>query len=697
MSRLGTSLVARLVAGVVLVALAVGFVGAIVIRNSARDALRTEIEEENRAAAQRLAAELDARVGALEDSLRLLASRGDLAALTPDPTELAVALRAIRSFDSLVLMDGEGRTVTAVAARRLVDASEIPPDRQVVEALEPGEPASRVVGDGHPMIEVVAPVENPPGTVVGAVVGVASFEIVAQGVQAGFVGRTAVAFVVSEDGEVLVHPERQRVVRNQQYDLERVLAPEENRAVILERGGEEFLAAGAPAARLPVVVVLEEASAEVFGRVDDEVAELTAFLALTVGAIVVVLGLVATRLLRPLAQLARTVRRIGQGDHAARAGVTGTGEVRVVAEEVNRMAEALERRLSELEAAHREMEAAEARFRTAFDQAPVAMAIVAHDGHYEQVNPAMTAMLGRSEDELLSLTWRDITHPDDLADSERVFETARASGTRSYRLEKRYLHGDGHPVWVLVSVGFVRTALGTSSMVTHIQDISKQRQAQEEREALLRHALAAEERTNRVLESAPDATLVVLPDGRIAYANRKTVEMFGYEPTELVDQDVELLLPERFRDRHRGHRAAFVASPKARPMGAGLALWGRRKDGTEFPVEVSLSPLTIDEETRVVASVRDVTERLRAEATSRALDAMRTRQRQAVELNDNIVQGLTVAKWAFERQRLEEARTAVERTLEAARALIQDMLREASAMDLAPGDLVRQRPADLNT
>ena len=88
--------------------------------------------------------------------------------------------------------------------------------------------------------------------------------------------------------------------------------------------------------------------------------------------------------------------------------------------------------------------------------------------------------------------------------------------------------------------------------------------------------------------------VIVDPDGLMQLVNAETERLFGHTREELVGHPVEMLIPGRFHEQHPGHRGSFFAAPRARPMGAGLDLWGVRKDGTEFPVEVSLSPLETD-------------------------------------------------------------------------------------------------------
>ncbi len=209
----------------------------------------------------------------------------------------------------------------------------------------------------------------------------------------------------------------------------------------------------------------------------------------------------------------------------------------------------------------------------------------------------------------------------------------------------------------------------------------------------MRDELEQRERKFRgLLESAPDATVIVDTSGTIVMVNAQTELVFGYASADLLGLPVETLLPEHARGRHTGHRAGYVSHASTRPMGAGLELAGRRADGSEFPAEISLSPIQTEDGLLVASTIRDITDRRRFEEERNALlaeaEAERERQRIGMDLHDGIMQSIYAVGLNLESagHDVRENPAAVSGQIDHAIESLDDVIRDIRSyiMDLRP-------------
>ncbi len=171
----------------------------------------------------------------------------------------------------------------------------------------------------------------------------------------------------------------------------------------------------------------------------------------------------------------------------------------------------------------------------------------------------------------------------------------------------------------------------TRGVLAILDDISARHAMEQQVHELIRQEqdarteMQSERRFRELLDAAPDAIIEVDQEGRIVLLNRVTEKLFGYRREELLGHPVEVLIPEALRPAHVHHRSHYWSHPQTRTMGSGLALEGRRRDGTRFPVEISLSPVNSEEGFRVTAIIRDITDRKHAEDRIRAIQEKYTR------------------------------------------------------------------------
>ena len=242
---------------------------------------------------------------------------------------------------------------------------------------------------------------------------------------------------------------------------------------------------------------------------------------------------------------------------------------------------------------------------------PDALIALSPEGEVLFWNHGAQSIFGYTSAEALGKSILELIVPEEYKkETTAALQDVLRTGYLTYESDRK--RKDGSLVFVDVSKRVVRDEEGNVAFIAVAKKDITQLKA-------LRDAKAFESRFKGLLESMPDSIILANKTGRIVLVNEQALRMFGYTREELLGKPVEVLLPERFHPTHVGHRAQYFSAPKSRSMGVGLELFGRRKDGTEFPVEISLSPLQIEEDTLVLSAIRDLGERMKAEAKFRGL------------------------------------------------------------------------------
>jgi PAS domain S-box-containing protein len=268
---------------------------------------------------------------------------------------------------------------------------------------------------------------------------------------------------------------------------------------------------------------------------------------------------------------------------------------------------------------------------------PDALIAIAVDGTVLFWSPGAENVFGYTQNEAVGRFLYELIVPPGLVEEWRN-ETREATenGVVVYQTSRR--RKDGSVIHVDVTTKAVRDDKGRLQFIAVSQKDVSQIKVLNQRRTL-------DMRFRGLLELVPDATVVVNDIGRVVLANGQAKELFGYQQDELLGKPIEILLPERFRKGHVGYRTGYFSGPKTRTMGVGLELFACRRDGTEFPVEISLSPLQMGDDTFAMSAIRDITLQKKLQEELRAkndeLEAQNQRVQQANRLKSEFLANMS--------------------------------------------------------
>jgi PAS domain S-box-containing protein len=249
----------------------------------------------------------------------------------------------------------------------------------------------------------------------------------------------------------------------------------------------------------------------------------------------------------------------------------------------------------------------EQRWRTAFENSAIGITMADFAGHFFAANSVFRNMLGYTESELYQLTFLDVTYEEDRKANQELVRDLVEGKRQHFQIEKRYCRKDGTLVWVRNNVALVPGIGGAAPFWFAVVEDITQRQ---EEESARRYT---EEKYRLVVETASDAVISLDETSTILLANPGTTRIFGYDPAELIGKPLTMLMPEFLRKLHEAGFKRYVATGQRHINWQGTELTGLRKNGQEFPVEVSFGELTKDGHRVFTGFIRDISERKQAQ------------------------------------------------------------------------------------
>jgi PAS domain S-box-containing protein len=271
--------------------------------------------------------------------------------------------------------------------------------------------------------------------------------------------------------------------------------------------------------------------------------------------------------------------------------------------------------IDDRERAEEALRQSEQRWRTAFENSAISIMMRNLEGRFIAANSVFQNMLGYTESELCQLNFMDVTHEEDCKGELQLVAEILEGKRQHYQIEKRYRRKDGTVFWVRNNVALVPGMRDAAPFLfAVVEDITQRKQEESARRY-------SEERYSVVVETANDAVVSADESGAIQFANPATTRVFGYDPAELIGKPLTVLMPEFMRKLHENGFRRYLATGQRHINWQGTELVGLRKNGQEFPLEVSFGELTTNGRRVFTGFIRDITERKQAEDTFRLIVA----------------------------------------------------------------------------